>query len=52
MSPCWFELSDCPDCSGKDKERERENGLLRQSLPRLKTLIRNSLKPEADLHLS
>lgn len=24
VSPCWLELSDCPDCSGKEHRRGRE----------------------------
>lgn len=24
MSPCWFELSDCPDCSEEREKKERK----------------------------
>lgn len=24
VSPCWFELSDCPDCSERQKKREEK----------------------------
>lgn len=24
VSPCWFELSDCPDCSERKKKKERK----------------------------
>jgi len=24
VSPCWFEMSDCPDCSEREREREGE----------------------------
>lgn len=26
VSPCWFELSDCPDCSEREKEEKKREG--------------------------